>query len=329
MSSAPEAEGSFRARAGALTLLYLASPLERSVLLTLLAEATTGAHVLDDVEVPDDGEAIAAVFADSYLVEPADPDLEPGDPIGPDTVMRPTPAGREVPFVAEVLQRWLNMRPAGSIELGADAAPVLAPLLTGWSSTVMHTIAASPATATEACHAIQTLDLSTVEARLESMEEVGHLEAFSDDRGETRYVASNWLRMGIAPLAAAARMELRHPPGDTAPIAVLDVQAAFLLTLPLLELPEGISGSCSLAVDLEPDVTGSPAGVTVHLEDGRVVSCKTQLDENADAWAAAPAASWLDAVIEKDVENIRSGGDLRLTGALLDALHETLFGASH
>jgi hypothetical protein len=321
-------EGGFKARAGALTLLYLASPMDRSVLLTLLAEATTGARVLDELEAPDpdDPAAIAAIFSDAYLVEPADPDHPPGAPIGPDTMLQPTPAGREVPFVGVVLQRWLDSCPEGPVELGPDAGPVLAPLLTGWCSMVTHALAAEPLTAAETQEAIQVLDLDTVEARIELMEEAGQVEALPSPDGEPRYAVTEWLRLGIAPLAAAARMELRHPPGDTAAVAALDVEASFLLTLPLLELPVELSGSCSMAVELDEGVSGSPAGVTVRIENGLVVSCEQHLDEDADAWVTGSAGDWLDTLIEPDIERVRSGGERHLAGTLLQELHETLFG---
>ncbi len=323
-------EGGFKARAGALTLLYLASPMERSVLLTLLAEATTGARVLDELEAPDldDPAAIAAIFNDSYLLEPADPDHPPGAPIGPDTMLQPTPAGRDVPFVGLVLQHWLDRCPDGPVELGPEAGPVLAPLLTGWCSMVTHALAAGPLTAVETHDAIQVLDLDTVEARIESMEEAGQLEALPGPEGEPRYAVTEWLRMGIAPLAAAARMELRHPPGDTAAVASLDVEASFLLTLPLLELPADLSGSCSMAVELDEGVDGSPAGVTAQIEKGRLVSCKRGLDESVDAWAAGSAAEWLDTLIEPDAQQVRSGGERSLPRRLLYELHKTLFGNS-
>jgi hypothetical protein len=321
-------EGGFKARAGALTLLYLASPMDRAVLLTLLAEATTGARVLDELEIPDldDPAAIAAIFNDAYLLEPADPDLPPGSPIGPDTMLQPTPAGREVPFVGVVLQRWLDKCPSGPVELGPEAGPALAPLLTGWCSMVTHALAARPLTAVETCDAIQVLDLDTVEARIDLMEEAGQVEAIPGPHGEPRYAVTDWLRMGIAPLAVAARMELRHPPGDTAPVAALDVEASFLLTLPLLGLPADICGSCSMAVELDEGVNGSPAGVTARIENGRVVSCERRLDEDADAWAVGSAADWLDTLIEPDAKRVRSGGDRQLARRLLYELHETLFG---
>lgn len=327
MAESGAAEGGFKARAGALTLLYLASPMERRTLLTLLAEATTGAWVLDELEAPDldDPDTILAIFNDPYLLEPADPDHPPGAPIGPDTMLQPTPAGREIPFVGIVLQPWLDRCPDGPVELGVEAGPVLAPLLTGWCSMVTHALAAEPLTAVETHDAIQILDLDTVEARIESMEEVGQLEALPGPEGEPRYAVTEWLRLGIAPLAAAARVELRHPPGDTAAIAALDVEASFLLTLPLLELPAGLSGSCSMAVELDEGVNGSPAGITAHVENGRVVSCERRLVEDADAWATGSAGDWLDALIEPDTKRVHFGGDRALAGSLLSGLHEVLF----
>jgi hypothetical protein len=320
--------GGFKARAGALTLFYLTSPMDRGVLLTMLAEATTGVQMLDELDIPepDDARDVEKVLNDPYLVEPADPNLGPGSPIGPDTMLQPTPAGREVPFVGAVLQHWLDLRPYGPVELGPEAAPSLSALLIGWTSTALHALAAQPLTAAEVCEAIQVLDLETVEARIDSMEEAGMLEVLESEDGEERFAATEWLRMGIAPLAAAARLELRHPPGDTAPIAALDVEAAFLLTLPLLELPPELSGSCSLAVELEESVSGSPTGVTVRVEKGEVVSCEVGLDEETDARASASAADWLDTVIEPDAKLVEIEGESRVARTLLHELHQTLFG---
>lgn len=328
MTDLPESggDGGFKARAGALTLFYLCSPLNRGVLLAMLAEATTGAEILDEIELPTEAAAIADVFGDSYLVEPADPNLGPGSPVDDETPMKPTPAGREVPLVGATLHRWLAECPAGPVDLGAGGGPVVAPLLTGWCSTVVHELAAGPRSAAEVREAIQTLDLDAIEARVELMAEAGHLEAIPGEQGEPSYAVTDWLRAGIAPLAAAARMELRHPPGDTAPIAARDVEAAFLLTLPLLELPEELSGTCSLAVDLDEGVLGSPTGVTVRIAEGRVADCEVRLEQDVDAWAAASASAWLDAVIELDTRQIRSGGQHRIATALLRALHERLFG---
>src|ERR1044072_3851208 len=138
MTGAPESgtgEGGFRARAGALTLLYLTSAMNRSVLLPLLAQAATGVLLGDEDELPDPDDPLdIMMFINPYLVEPADPELGPDAPIGPDTMLQPTPAGREVPFVGLVLQQWLDRHPDETIELGPDAGPAPRGALSGWAS---------------------------------------------------------------------------------------------------------------------------------------------------------------------------------------------------
>lgn len=109
-------EGGFKARAGALTLFYLASPMDRGTLLKLLAEATTGAQVVE---------------------------------------------------------------------------------------MVTHALAAGPLTAVETQEAIQVLDLETVEARLEAMEEAGQLETLPGPDGEPRYAVTEWLRASRRALRAS------------------------------------------------------------------------------------------------------------------------------
>jgi hypothetical protein len=63
----------------------------------------------------------------------------------------------------------------------------------------------------------------------------------------------------------------------------------------------------------------------VRVEEG-LVSCESGLEPEVDAWAAAAAPDWLDTVIQPGVVHVRSGGDRELVRALLDGLHEALFG---
>jgi hypothetical protein len=120
-------------------------------------------------------------------------------------------------------------------------------------------------------------------------------------------------------------VEHRHPPGDTAPIAVADVEAAFRLALPLLRLPGRVAGSCALVVELEEEVVGGPAALTARAEEGRVVAVEPGLAKDADARAAARAPDWLDAVIDGE-RAIEMSGELRLARYLVGGLHEALFG---
>ena len=119
-------------------------------------------------------------------------------------------------------------------------------------------------------------------------------------------------------------MELRYPAPGPAPIAIADVEAAFRLALPLLRLPDGASGACSLAVGLEPEVSDRPAGVTAEVEAGRVVAVEPGLEQGADAQAEASTADWLDTLIEPGVERVRTSGNRVLAGRLVDGLREGL-----
>jgi hypothetical protein len=97
--------------------------------------------------------------------------------------------------------------------------------------------------------------------------------------------------------------------------------------LPLLRMPNGLSGSCSLSFELEEGVIGSPVGLTARIEQGRVVACEPGIDPEAGAAAAGPIGNWLNALIDGETRGVSSDGDWRLPRDLLGAIHETLFGA--
>lgn len=136
--------------------------------------------------------------------------------------------------------------------------------------------------------------------------------------------APEWLRLGIAPLAAAARLEFQLPQGETAPIAPLDVEAAFQLALPLIELPEELDGTCRLTVPVRgprPEL----AGVVVLVHAGEIASISTDLSIDSSNFASAPPAAWIDTLIDPDAASVAWGGDPQFAFSLLHGLHEKLF----
>jgi len=144
----------------------------------------------------------------------------------------------------------------------------------------------------------------------------------------TPYAVTEWLRRAVAPLVSAIRWERLHQAQITAPVARLDAETALLLAVPLLRPPEGLSGSCRVAVEIpngEPDRLG---GMTVAVDSGGVVSCVTQSPDTPDAWALGSPSDWLGAVIEHDVHRLELSGDQRLARALLGGLHGALFDPS-
>jgi DNA-binding HxlR family transcriptional regulator len=245
---------------------------------------------------------------------------------GPSREAKITQAGREMLFVAFVAERWLQDAPAGPVPFDSEEAELtISALVDGWSSTLMHALAREPLTLPELDRTVEGLNRRALKRRLVAMQRARLVEARPSDGEGALYAVTDWLRASIAPLAAAARLERRNPTDDMAPIAPLDVEAAFLLTLPLLELPGELSGSCRLSVEMD-GWEQHLAGATAQVEDGRVTSCAVSLDDRADAWASASAGDWLDTVIEPDAKRVRTGGDRRLARVLLDGLHGTLFG---
>ncbi|HXS47362.1 MAG TPA: hypothetical protein VN756_07855 [Solirubrobacterales bacterium] len=247
--------------------------------------------------------------------------------MGPGHEFQITPGGREMLFIAFVAERWLQSCPRGPVLFdGEEAEVAVAALVEGWSSTVVHALANEPLTLSELDRAIEGLNRRALKRHLLAMQSVGQVETRPKKGNDTLYAVTNWLRAGIAPLTAAARLEHRKPVDDMTPIANLDVEAAFLLTLPLLELPTALSGSCRLGVEVHDGEHSSLAGVTAVVEDGRVASCAVGLEDEVDAWATAQAGDWLDTVIEPDARRVRTGGDRYLARALLSELHAKLFG---
>jgi DNA-binding HxlR family transcriptional regulator len=318
----------FTARTASLTLLYLASSLERRALLSVLAQLVMGVRWEEDLEPPAEGTVAAADLLELQFIEVADEDaLEPDGTIGPETPLRASSAGVELVFVASTLERWLRNRPEGPTRLGEEeAGQALISLVGGWATTVLHALAGEPKTQAEVRAAVSpSISDEVLEERLLAMEASGQVEAFEWEDGETRLELTQWQREAISPLCAAARLEGNHPIDDTAPPDRLDIEAGFQLALPLLELDERLSGSCLLAIQV-PSRGRELAGVTVQVEGGRVVSWTTRLDRDADASAIGTAEDWLDAVVVAERDGVKVEGKRRLAHALLEGLYERLFG---
>jgi DNA-binding HxlR family transcriptional regulator len=234
-----------------------------------------------------------------------------------------TGGGRELLLVAAILERWLMGAPHGPLRFGGTAAKAtIKALVEGYSSTMLRALAAGPLSLTELDRVIGFLSYPALERRLTAMHRAGQVESSSTQgKGKTPYRVTEWLRRGVAPLAAGARWERRHLPADTAPVSTIDTEAAFLLALPLLSLPEELSGSCRMGVELSNDQGHRLAGAIATVEDGRIVSCTVRLNHSADAWIIGSVQAWLHATIDASTGGLELGGNQRLARGLLDGLH--------
>jgi DNA-binding HxlR family transcriptional regulator len=237
------------------------------------------------------------------------------------------PPGRDLLVVAAVLQDWLAASPEGPIELGSPASKsAIKALVEAWSAGVVRALAARPLSLTELSSIIPGLSYPSLERRLGAMRLAGQIQRCPGDGRGRPYIVTDWLRRAIAPFAAAAGWERQYLPDETAPIAKLDVESAFLLTVPLLDLSREQSGVCRLAVESQ-NGNGEHrlAGVMVGVEEGRIASCVSRLEGKAASSATGSAAAWLRAVIEEDTAKLEVGGDWGLASALVDGLHGALF----
>jgi DNA-binding HxlR family transcriptional regulator len=309
-------------RSGAQTLLVLAAPLNAPVLRALRDGPKQQAELRREAGAPAQTTLRAQLkrLEEIGAIEKRRCNRFPGV-----LEYELTLAGRDLLFVVDVLERWLELAPEGPQVLGGAEAKVTVKALTdGWSTTIVRALATGPLSLTELDGLIGALSYPSLERRLNTMRLVGLLGTRIGDGRARPYTVTAWLRFGIAPLAAAARWERRHRPHTSPPIAALDVETAFLLTVPMLELEAGLNGSCRLAAELRNGNGRRLAGVTVGVEDGKVVSSSIRLQGQPVAWAIGSVGAWLGAVIQSDRE-LELGGDCRLARALVDGLHEGLF----
>jgi DNA-binding HxlR family transcriptional regulator len=242
-----------------------------------------------------------------------------------------SPAGEEMLFVADAVQAWLALCPDGPIAPEDEAAKVAVKALAGgWSSALMRALAHRPFTLTEANSFIPDISYPSLERRFSWMRNTGQIEPVEKEGRGTPYVVTNWLRHAIAPLCAAGRWERRHMVEESGPITNVEVEASFLLTLPLAPLPPYAGGTCMLASQVDPGepTAGEPrlAGVTVEVERGEVVASAPELAAEPSTWAVGTPESWLDVVIDGRIQDLRIGGTRpQLALDLVSGIHLALF----
>jgi DNA-binding HxlR family transcriptional regulator len=244
-----------------------------------------------------------------------------------------TPFGLEVLSVAEVVEAWLARAPQGSIPLGSEPAKgAIRSLIGGWGSTMLRALAARPLSLTELSSVINDHSYPALERRLSAMRAARQLEPRpSGDRGAKPYGVTVWTRQAVAPITAAGRCESRHLADSTDPLTRIDIEAIFLLSVPLADLDVTRSGACLLVVDTGSGDSGQPtdrlAGVHVEVAEGEIVTCSSRLEHDPKTWALGSTSAWVDAILEGKVERLRIGGDgAGLAEDLVRSLHTSLFG---
>jgi DNA-binding HxlR family transcriptional regulator len=243
-----------------------------------------------------------------------------------------TDIGRGILDVAKVVEAWLSRSPQGPIAFGSEPAKgAIKSLVGGWDSTVLRALAARPLSLTELSGVIPDFSYPSLERRISAMRSTRQVEVLPSEAGKSRpYAVTTWTRQAVGPLVTAGRCECEHIGVGADPLTRIDIEAAFLLAVPLVVLPAGHSGSCILAVDTGEDEvpTNRATGVQVSLEQGEVVSCISDLEHDPSTWVFGTVDAWVEAIVDGCLDNLRIGGSDQelardLVGGLCRAISTT------
>ncbi|HEU4738062.1 MAG TPA: winged helix-turn-helix transcriptional regulator [Solirubrobacterales bacterium] len=241
-----------------------------------------------------------------------------------------TPRGERLLAVGEVVQVWLRSAPEGEMEIGSTASKsAIKALVDGWSTGLVRALAARPLGLTELNRVIPQVSYPTLERRLTAMRQVGLIEPERQGNGRvTRCEVTDWLRHAVAPLTAGVGWECTCIPDQTPAPGRIDAEAAFLLAVPVLELPADVHGVCRLAVEFRRGSEIDFAGVTMRVSEGRVESCVSRIDGKPDAWATGGVLDWFRWMRELDGHRIDIGGDPSIANAVADAMRAGFLASS-
>ncbi len=313
----PVAAARAQSRAGGQALSVLAVPLNLQVLQALSARPMRLAELRKATGLP------AQTTLRGHIASLSDIGLltkRPTDhvPYAVENVL--TGMGEEMLFVASRLEAWLLQAPDGPIALESSAAKgAVKALVDGWGSRMIGALAERPMSLTELDREIAELSYPALERRLSSMRIAGLVEACKGRSAGTPYGVTEWARRGVAPLVAAGHCERVHMRRETTPLTAADIKATLMLALPLVQLPEEVSGECQIEVRATPGLVAEPTGVRITLDRGQVASCFPGLAVDAPIRVSGSAMDWFDAIKVGEPERLDLDAG-ELPGALVSGL---------
>jgi DNA-binding HxlR family transcriptional regulator len=237
-----------------------------------------------------------------------------------------TASGRDLLQAGEILQGWLTASPHRSLSLGEPAAKgAVKAVIDGWSAKILRALAAKPLTLTELDRLIPSVNYPALERRLAAMRSAGQIRAEQGPAGSRPYKVTDWLRTAVGPLLAAANWEQTRTPNASVPLDRLDAEAAFLLAVPMLQLPPDQKGACGLAIKLSEDGDPEAAGVVAEFDHGRLVACRSDKHIKASTQAVGPAATWVNVFSGQADSGLETDGDEGLVVAVIASLQQAFF----
>jgi len=240
-----------------------------------------------------------------------------------------TDAGHGILGVADAVEAWLSRAPQGPIAFGSEPAKgAIRALVAGWGSTMLRALAARPLSLTELDSVISEISYPSLERRLSAMRAARQVQMLTSETSMAKpYSVTEWTRQAVGPLVAAGRCECEHLAEVTDPLTRIDIEAAFLLAVPLVDLPASTNGSCLLAVNVEEGEEAGErlTGVEVEVQGGEVVSCVSKLESEAGTWATGTVDGWVAAILGGRLDGLLfDGQDVELAHILVESMHRSL-----
>jgi DNA-binding HxlR family transcriptional regulator len=234
-----------------------------------------------------------------------------------------TAAGESLLKVADLLQEWLLAAPDGPVLLGSMAAKSsIKALVGGWSSNIIRAVAARPLSLTELNVLIPKISYPTLERKLSTLRSARLVEPQPGGGRGTPCGPTVWLRQAVVPLTSASAWERKFASETTDAVGRLDVEAALLLSAPLIEMEPGASGKCRLSVEIRGGSHPALAGAIVGVDEGKVTSCTSRLDGEAEASASGSVLAWMRQMNGGPSGQLEMAGDLSLAMAVSNSLRD-------
>lgn len=231
------------------------------------------------------------------------------------------PAGRELIYVADVLEQWLQAAPPGPLTIGSVAAKsATKALVGGWSANIVRALAARSLTLTELNVLIPKISYPSLERRLGAMRLANLIEAQPSDGRGVPYQMTEWLQQAVLPLTAAVAWEQQHLQEPEANIGGIDAEAAFLLAIPLISMGSDVSGKCRLSVEVRGASDPVFAGVIVSIDAGEITHCTARLKGPSDASVSGTPSAWIRQLEGANEPQLEMSGDFVLARAFVEAI---------
>jgi hypothetical protein len=191
---------------------------------------------------------------------------------------------------------------------------------------MLRALAARPLGLTQLDNLILDLSYPALERRLAGLRQAQLIEPCPNG-GRIPYTITEWKRRAGAPTRRRDALGASAPARPDAIAHRIDVEAVFLLLVPLVTLSSNLSDVCRFAASLERHPGARWAGVTIEVEKGRIVACTPRLDGDPPSSATGSVLARLRALLNGDQSRLRMQGRGDLAAHLVAALHDRLHGS--